>query len=355
MIADSMGASVKDLRFWIAIRGGRSRPGVGMTASRPTLSGLLILALVAAPLAVEAQQARVYHIGVVLQGGAYFAAIDGLRDALRELGLEEGKQFVLHVRDTKGDLKSVAAAATSLEGEKVDLIYALATSVTLGVKRATKSVPIVFYAGSDPVTVGLVESIPKPGGRLTGIHSRFADLTAKRLELLKEMVPGLRRVVTFYSPDNRSAHLSVKIARDAARQLKVELIERPVASVEELRTSLRALRRGDADAYLSMPDAMISSHSALIIEAARAKKLATMFNQREIVVEGALAAYGESFYEIGRLSAKHVQRVLAGADPGALPVEQLDRLHFVINLKTAKALGLTIPQSVLVRADEVVE
>jgi putative ABC transport system substrate-binding protein len=326
-----------------------------MTASRLTITAILILALFALPPAVEAQQARVYRVGVVLHGGPYFSSIDGLRDGLRELGFEEGRNFVLHVRDSKGDLKSVETAARSLEGEKVDLIFAMTTSVTLAAKRATKSVPIVFYAGTDPVSVGLVESFRKPGGRLTGIHGHFTRLTAKRLELLKEMVPRLRRVVTFYSPDNPAAQQSVKIARDAARQLKVELVERPVASVEELRAGLRALRPGEADAFLYVSDAMVASQAELIIESARAKRLPTMFQERGSVAAGALAAYGESFYTIGRLSAKHVQRVLLGADPRELPVEQNDRLHFIINLKTAKALGLTIPQSLLTRADEVIE
>ncbi len=326
-----------------------------MTAPRLTLTGFLILALFAMPLSVEAQQARVERVGVVLHGGPHSSTIDGLRDGLRELGLEEGKQFLLHVRDAKGDLKSVAAAARSLEGEKVDLIYAVTTSVTLAAKRATKRVPIVFYAGTDPVSVGLVASFRKPDGRLTGIHSQGAGLTGKRLELLKEMVPRLRRVVTFYNPDNPAAQQSVKIARDAARQLKRELVERPVASVEELRAGLRALRPGEADAFCWVADAMVASQAELIIESARAKRLPTMFQERGSVAKGALAAYGESFYTIGRLSAKYVQRVLLGADPGDLPVEQVDRFHFVINLKTAKALGLTILQSLLTRADEVIE
>jgi putative tryptophan/tyrosine transport system substrate-binding protein len=169
------------------------------------------------------------------------------------------------------------------------------------------------------------------------------------------MVPRLRRVVTFYSPDNPAAQQSVKIARDAARQLKLELVERPVASVEQLRAGLRALRPGDADSFFYVSDAMVASQAELIIESASAKKLPTMFQERGAVAKGALAAYGESFYTIGRLSAKHVQRVLLGGDPGDLPVEQVDRFHFVINLKTAKALGLTIPQSVLERADEVIQ
>jgi putative ABC transport system substrate-binding protein len=313
------------------------------------------IALLAGPLAAEAQQPRVYQVGVVLQGGVYSQAVDGLRDGLRELGLEEGRQVVLQIHDAKGNLKVVEAAAKRLEEEKVDVIYAVATSVTLATKRATKAVPIVFYAGTDPVVVGLVESFRKPGGRLTGIHGQLTDLTAKRLELLKALIPGLRRVVTFYSPDNSAAQQSVKIAREAARRLNVELMERLVASVEELRAGLRALRPGEADAFLYVSDAMVGSQTAMIIATARAKRLPTMLSTKGTVAMGALASVGESYYVIGRLSARHIHRVLLGADPGQLPVEQLDRPEFVINLKTAKALGLTIPQSVLLRADEVIQ
>ena len=162
----------------------------------------------------------------------------------------------------------------------------MTTAVTLAAKRATKSVPIVFYAGTDPVSVGLVEGVRKPGGRLTGIHGQITALTAKRLELLKEMVPKLRRVVTFYSPDNPGAQQSVKIARDAARQLKLELVERPVASVEELRAGLRTLRPGEVDAFFYVVDAMVASQAELIIDSARAKRLPTMFQERWSVAKG---------------------------------------------------------------------
>jgi putative tryptophan/tyrosine transport system substrate-binding protein len=322
---------------------------------RRAFLGTLAGGLLASPLAAEAQQARVYRVGVVLHGGPYLGAVDGLRKGLAELGLEEGKQFILHVRDGKGDLKAVEQAAGDLEREKFDLIYSLGTRVTVVVKRATKTVPIVFNAGNDPVSTGLVESFRKPGGRLTGTYSRSAELTAKRLELLKEMVPRLRRVVTFYNPANLTTQLGVKIARDAARHLKVELVEHRVGSVEELRAGLRALRAGEADAFCSMPDGMVISQTALIIDTASAKKLPTMFIEQESVAQGGLASYGVSYAAIGRLSARYVHRILLGADPGDLPVEQLDRLYFVINLKTAKALGLTIPQSLLLRADEVIQ
>ena len=318
-------------------------------------TGLLALALLARPQASEAQTGPIHRVGVVLLGGPHSATVEGLRDGLRDLGLEEGKQFVLHVRDAKGDLSLAEAAARSLEAEKVDVIVAVTSSVTLAAKRGTKRTPIVFYAGTDPVSTGLVESFRKPGGRLTGIHGQSGGLAAKRLELLKEMVPRLRRVVVFYRPDSVPAQQSVKVARDAARRLGLELIERPVASVEELRAGLRALRPGEVDGLLYVADVMVSSQTELIIESARAKRLPTMLQERGSVARGALAAYGESFYTIGRLSAKDVQRVLQGADPATLPVEQVDRFHFVINLKTAKALGLTIPQSALRRADELIE
>jgi putative ABC transport system substrate-binding protein len=326
-----------------------------MTVPRSALTGILILTLFAAPLAVGAQQARVYRVGVVLQGGAYLQAVDGLRDGLRELGLEEGKQFLLQVHDAKGGLKSVEPAARSFEAKKVDLIYAVATSVTLAAKRATQSVPIVFYAGTDPVAFGLVETYRKPGGRLTGIHGRFTDLTAKRLQLLKEMLPQLRRVVTFYNPDNRAAQESIKIGRAAARQLNVELVERPIASVEELRAGLLALRPGEADAFFYVADAMMTSQAPLIINTTMAKKMPAMFADKDSAAKGALASYGVSYYTIGRLSAKYVHRVLLGADPGDLPVEQIDTPHFVINLKSAKAFGLTIGPAMLARADEIIE
>jgi len=322
---------------------------------RRAFLGTLAGGLLAPPLAAEAQQDRVYRVGVVLQGGPYLGAVDGLRKGLAELGLEEGKQVIFHVRDGKGDPKEAEQTAGDLEREKVDLIYAVSTSVTLAAKRATKTVPIVFYAGVDPVTAGLVESFRKPGGRLTGVYSGFTELAPKRLELLKEMVPSLRRVVMFYNPDNPVSQQGVKIARDAARQLKVGLLERRVTSVEELRAGLRALRVGEADAFYPMTDNLVISQTALVIETARAKKLPTMFSQQDSLVKGGLASYGVSYHEMGRLSAKYVQRILLGANPGDLPVERADRLHFVINLKTAKVLGLTIPPSVLGRADELIQ
>ena len=326
-----------------------------MNTVRLLVGAILALILGAAPWTVEAQQPRLYRVGVVLHGGTYADAVEGLRHGLKELGLDEGRQFVLHVRETKGDLRSVAALARSLESEKVDLIYSLATSVTLEVKSATKGVPIVFYAGTDPVAVRLVDSFRKPGGRLTGVHGRSPDLTGKRLQLLKEMLPKLSRVVTFYNPENAAARESVKIGRQAAPELNVRLVERAVTSVEELRIALDALRPGEVDAFFYVADAMMTSQAPRIIKAATAIGLPVMFADRSSAIQGGFASYGVSYYAIGRLSAKYVQRIVQGAQPSDLPVEQVDTPHLVINLKTAKALGVTIPAAVLTRADEVIQ
>jgi putative ABC transport system substrate-binding protein len=281
--------------------------------------------------------------------------VEGLREALKELGFKEGQQLVLDVRDTKGDLKAVEVAAKSLEAAKVDLIVSVTSSATIAVKQATQSVPIVFYAGDDPVKLGLVSSFPQPGGRLTGVHGQTADLTAKRLELLKELAPGIRRVLVLYNPANAVALRSLGAARDAARQLKVTLVERPVASVSELSKALQALQAGEVDGITYVSDAMVTSQMKAVVDTAIARKLPMMGANLFHAGIGALAGYGENYRIIGRLLARYAERVLQGTAPGDLPIEQLDRLHFVINLKTAKALGLTIPPSLLARADELIQ
>jgi putative ABC transport system substrate-binding protein len=325
-----------------------------MTTARIRVVVILTLALFVWPLVVRAQQSRVYRVGVIIQGGPYWAAVDGLREGLKDLGLEEGKQVILHVRDVKGDLKAVAAAARALEAERVDVIYSVSTSTSVDVKRATRSVPVAFYAGADPVSVGLVDSVRKPGGRLTGIHSRTTPLIAKRLELLKEMAPAIRRVGYFFNPGGPVSAQMLTLTKDAARELKLQLVERPVSSVDRLHAALEALRPGEVDA-LSYLDAMVVSQIGLIIDAARAKKLPLIGGDPTAVTAGALASYGVSYHTMGRLAARQVQQILLGAKPADMPVEQVDRYHLALNLKTAKALGVTIPPSVLIRADEVIE
>ena len=320
------------------------------------VSFALAALLLVGGLPVQAQQQKAPpRVGVLLQGGPWYAAVDGLRQGLKELGLEEGKQFTLDIRDGKGDLKAVEEAARNLERDKVKLIYAVATSVVTTAKQATTDTPIVFVAGTDPVAMGLVEGFVKPGGRLTGVHLLVTDLTAKRLEVLKEILPKLRGVLTFYSPANQVAKQGASLGREEAKRLGLKFIERHVKSVEELRQALQALKPGEADAFFYTPDAMVLSQAELIIDTARAKRFATMFQEQSLVAKGALASYGQSYYEIGRLSAKYVQKVLSGTPPRDLRIETFDDVELIINLKTARELGLTIPPNVLARAKRVIK
>ena len=261
----------------------------------------------------------------------------------------------MEIRDTKADLKAAEEAARNLEQEKVNLIYATRTSVTIAAKRATADIPIVFCAGTDPVVLGLVESFAKPGGRLTGVYDPATDLTAKRLEILKEIVPKLRRAVTFYDPRSPVGIESSKLAREAARRMGVEFVERHVLSVEELQAGVRAIKMAEVDAFFQLADPMVLGQAQLIIDTARRIRLPTMFVDQSSVIKGALAAYSVSYHEVDQLSAKYVQRILADVKPRDLPVQQVDKLDLVINLKTAKQIGLTISPTVLARADRVIK
>ena len=319
------------------------------------VSFALAALLLVGGLPVQAQQQKVYRIGVLFPGGPLSETVDGLRKGLKELGFEEGKQFTLTIRDTKGDAKAAADAARTFEQEKVNLIYAIASSVIVAAKEATQNIPIVFSIGTDPVAMGLVSDFAKPGGRLTGVHFLVRDLTSKRLEVLKELLPKLRGVVTVYDPASQVAKESAQLARAEAKRLGLKFIERHVKSVEELRQALQALKAGEADAFFYTPDPMVVSQAQLIIDTAKAKKLPTMFQEQSLVAKGGLASYGQSYYEMGRLSAKYVQKVLSGTHPRDLRIETFDDVELVINLKTAKELGLTIPPNVLARAKKVIK
>jgi putative tryptophan/tyrosine transport system substrate-binding protein len=315
----------------------------------------IIIALTVSGARAGAQQTKVYRVGVIHHGGPYKAVVDGLQDGLRQLGLEEGKHFLLNIRDSKGDLKAVEEAAKVFERDRVNLIFAVTTSAVTPVKNVTSDIPIVFSVGSDPVESGLVQSFAKPGGRLTGVQYSTTDLTGKRLEILKEMLPKLSRVIIIYNPNNRMAIEAAALARKAGKQFGVQLVERHATSVDELRQRVGALKAKEADAYFYTSDGMVTSHAQLVIDMATSKKLPTMFSEQNLVAMGGLASYGQNFHEVGRLSAKYVQKIMAGAQPSDLRVEIVDKFELIINLKTAKQIGLTIPPNVLARADKVIK
>jgi putative ABC transport system substrate-binding protein len=317
---------------------------------------LLAALLLSVTVGAEAQQTKMYRVGVILPGGAWYETIDGLRFGLKQIGLEDKRQLNLVVRETKGDAKAAEITAKNFEQEKVDLLYTTATSVTIAARRATADIPIVFCAGADPVDLGLVDSFAKPNGRLTGVFYRDTDLTAKRLEILKEIVPTLRHIVTFYDPRSVVSSDSAKLVREEiARIGGVKFTERHVFSVDDLQAGLRILKPGEVEAIFEVSDALVQTHDQLIIGSATVKRLATMFINQSSVVKGGLASYSVSRYEVGRVSAKYVQRVLKGVNPKDLPVEGVDKIALTINLKAAKQIGLTVPPNLLVRADRVIK
>ena len=317
---------------------------------------LLALGVLGAPPLVHAQgPAKPPRVGIIHLSGHHQVMVEGLRQGLRELQLEEGKHFVLDIREVGGDLATVGDQARKLERDGVALIYTVNSQVTLAVKDATERTPIVFYVGANPVGLGLVNSLAKPGGRFTGVHGQSREVTAKRLAVLKQLVPKLHRVITVYRPADNVASDNARVAREAARQLGVQIVERHVNSADELRKELQALKAREADAYFHTPSALSTSLAPAIIDAARARKLPTMFHEQSLVAKGALAAYGHNYPEIGRLSAKYVQRILAGSHPKDLPVENYDKVGFAVNLRVARELGITIPPALRSQVDQFVQ
>lgn len=334
-------------------RNSKSRPA---DEKRPRgLKSAVVVALVltfALPGVVAAAQPE--RIGVIYLGEVFVTVVDGLRAGLKELGLQEGKHVTLDIQDLKGEAKAAASVAEKFERDKVKLIFTNTQPVTTAAMKATKNVPIVFAIGTDPVAQGFIQSFAQPGGRLTGIQYLARDLTAKRLEILKEFLPKMRQVVAFYDPGNPVPVEGARLGREEAARLKIKLVERHVKSIGELNDALDALKAGEFDAYLYMPDPMVVSQSQRVVDLLRARKLPSMFHDQVVVARGGLASYGQSYFEIGRRAAKYVQRVLAGTPPAQLRVETIEDVELAFNLVTAKQLGVTIPPNVLARAQKVV-
>lgn len=316
---------------------------------------LLAAGALAAPFGAKGQSARAARIGVIIYGGTYAPVMEGLRVGLKELGVVDRKDFVLDVFDAKGEANAVEEAARRFERERVRFIYCIPTSAATVVKRATTDIPIFFCVGTDPIASGLVESFAKPGGRLTGVNYLATDLTAKRLELLKDLLPKLHRVVTFYRPGHPPAEASARLAREAGKKLGIQVVERHVRSVPELRAALAAIKAGEVDALFPVSDALVFAQSQLLIDTAKALRMPLMIYEQTLAERGALVSYGVDYREIGRQSAKNVQRMLAGAHPGDLPVENVSRFSFVLNRRTAREIGLVVPPAMMVRFDRVIE
>ena len=313
---------------------------------------LALLALGAAPLATEAQQAgKVWTIGILAVSP--WSAIDALREGLEERGYREGRNVRYVSRWADGRDDQLPALAAELVRLNVDLIVTWGTPATRAAKAATSSIPIVIGA-ADPIAGGIVSSLARPGGNITGLSSVAPELEAKRLQLLKEIRPALARVAGLWNSNNLALRSSVKHANSAADRLGVKLELADAHDAASLERALEAIGRQRPDALLIMGDPFLVSQRRRTAEFATAHRLPSVSNYREYPEVGGLMSYGPSYPDLFRRAAGYVDKILKGAKPADLPIEQPTKFELVVNMRTAKALGITIPQWVLLRADEVI-
>jgi putative ABC transport system substrate-binding protein len=346
-------------RIAFARADGSTEPEDAVIDRRTFLAGTGAV-LLAAPLGAEAQQAaKVSRIGYLAGNLAAAPRLEeALRQGLRDLGYVEGRNVVIEIRDAEGKPERLPALAAELVALKVDVIVAPNTPQALAAKQATRTLPIVFSFVADPVASGLITSLARPGGNVTGLSSLTRELVGKRLELLTQAVPGVRRVAVLWQPGfqgERTDKDMLKAADVAARALGVRLQVVEVRGPADFDKAFSDMTRAHAGAVTVMGSTTIISERTRLVDLAAKHRLPAVFGRREYVDAGGLMAYGSNIADLFRRTATYVDKILKGAKPADLPVEQPTKFELVINLKTAKALGLTIPQSVLGRADEIIQ
>jgi putative tryptophan/tyrosine transport system substrate-binding protein len=309
------------------------------------------------PLAARAQQAgKVPQIGFLRFGPASASAgrVEALRAGLRQLGYVEGKNIVIEFRwaETVDQLPELAAELVRMN---VDVIFAMSSTEVEPTRQATKTIPIVFATHADPVGLGHVASLPRPGGNITGLTVILTDLVAKQLEVLKEAVPQATRIGVLFSPTAPSHRPAVQAVETAGEKLGVQLVMVPARTVEDFEGAFSAMTREHVGGFLDVSSPLTVSHRARLADLALKHRLPGMFGTKEMVEVGGLMSYGADFNDMVQRAATYIDKILKGAKPADLPVEQASKYELVINLKTAKANGLTISEAFLLRADKVIE
>ena len=303
-----------------------------------------------------AAPSRVFQIGILIPESApgETQTVKGLRDGLREQGYIEGENLSVELRDAKGDRSALQPAAAELVNKKVNVIFTTGTRATEVAKAATKEIPIVFRHPADPVAVGLLKNMKRPEGNVTGVAAFSSDTGQKRLEVLKALVPKLRRLHIFYDANNKFSADNLAAIRKSAVKLQLEVVEHPVKTSDELQNSLDYLQARDGDAIFMIPDALIESNASIIFDGAKKLKLTTMCDQENWVAKGCLAAYGPNYAQMGRQAALLVDKLFKGAKPKDVPVQWAAKFDLVINLRTANIIGFSIAPETLAKADRVI-
>ncbi len=333
---------------------------LGLNCLKSALALIIALTFgtLVAPLTAFAQPAvKIPRIGVLNPGApaAVSRFVEAFNLGLRDLGYVEGKNIVAERRFGDGKTERIAEFAAELVRLKVDIIVTSTDVAIAAVKRQTQTIPIVMANSTDPVGTGFIASLARPGGSVTGLTGISPELNAKRLELLKEAVPGLSRVAIMWNPDDRGGVLDYKETENAARALRLQLQSLEVSRADDFERAFATSTTGHAEALIAVPSSLAFTNRSQLASLALKNRMPSMFGPREIADAGGLMAYGPSVTELWRRAATYVDKILKGAKPGDLPVEQPNKFELVINLKTAKALGLTLPPSLLRRADEVIQ
>ena len=317
----------------------------------------LALGVLAGPLGADAQPpGKVHRIGFLGAASptAVSHALEAFRQGLRDLGWVEGQNMAIDWRFAEGRAERLPQLATELVQLKAEVIVVTVTPVALAAKKATRTIPIVMLGTGDPVANGLVASLARPGANITGLSLQAAELGGKRLQLLKEAHPGLSGVAVLWNVANPYTILEVRETEIAARALGIQIQSLGIREADEFERAFREAATWRGRALIVVGDSLTLFHRARIVELAARHQLPAMYGFREFVDAGGLMGYGANLPDMYRRGATYVDKILKGAKPGDLPIEQPTKFELVINLKTAKALGLTIPDSVLIRADEVI-
>ena len=326
---------------------------MGLRTARLATAGVLLL--VGTSLGADAQQAgKGYRIGILVPGPTS-PQIQGFWEGLRELGYVEGQNVTVEYRSAHDRLDRLPSLAQQLVTLKVDIIYATVTPAADAAKKATQTIPIVFGASDDPVAHGLVASLARPGGNVTGLSLAAPDVSGKRLELLKEVLPGVSPVAILWNAANPIIARQLTETQAAAEVLRVKLHIVAVRGPDDFESAFRAIMKDRPGALVVLADFLTVGHRGRIAEFAAQNRLPTMCEFREFVAAGCLVAYGPSLPDSGRRVAYYVDRILKGAKPGDLPVEQPTKFELAINLKTARTVGVTIPPSLRLRVDHVIQ
>jgi putative tryptophan/tyrosine transport system substrate-binding protein len=311
---------------------------------------------IAAPLVAEGQQAgKVHRIGVLSPEAPPPGILEGFREGLHELGYVEGKTITIELRHSGGLNDRLAAMAEELVRLRVDAILAINTPAAQAAKKATPSIPIVITRVADPVRTGLVPSLSRPGGNITGLSFQPEELSGKRIELLKETLPGVSRVAALWYMGNPGATIVAKGLESSGVQLGIQILRLPVQSLNDYVGAFETAARGRAGALILVDDAFVTRHRSQILELAAKHSMPVFSLFMPFVEGGGLMAYGPNVRDMYRRAAHYVDKILKGARPADLPIEQPSKFELVINLKKARAMGLTIPPSLLARADQVIE